>query len=128
MSPLFIFNHYLVWHYSIALQRILVIWKNMLWFTVHYFSIPLLLRSLFAPWKRMTESKGKGWDMEAIAGAIVINFFSRFLGALIRGILIGIGLATLAVEIGSIILVYAFWLTAPALVLILFVWGLFFVF
>lgn len=76
----------------------------------------------------MTESKGKGWDLEAIAGAIVINFFSRFMGAFVRSILIGIGLATLAVEAAAIVLVYAFWLIAPALIVILFVWGIFFIF
>lgn len=128
MSSLLIFNHYIVWHYSIALGLIANIWRNMLWFTIHYFSIPLLLRSLFAPWKRMTESKGRGFDLEAIAGAIVINFFSRLVGAIARGVLICIGLATLAVEFVSIALVFAVWLTAPALIVILFLWGLMFIF
>lgn len=128
MSVLLVFNHYLVWHYSIALSLIVKIWRNMLWFTVHYFSIPLLLRSLFAPWKRMTESKGKGFDLEAIAGAVVINVFSRLVGAIARSVLIGVGLATLLVEVVSIVFVYLLWLIAPFLIVILIIAGIFFIF
>ncbi len=128
MSVLTIFHHYLVWHYSTALGLILSIWKSMLWFTGHYFSLPLLAQSLFAPWKRMTESTEQGWDLEAIAGAVVINIFSRLIGAIVRSLLIVIGLATLIVEVVSIVFVYAFWLSAPALIIILIAWGVVFIF
>ncbi len=76
----------------------------------------------------MTESRGKGFDLEAIGAAIVIGFFSRFIGALARSVLILIGLATLAVELVSIVAVYAFWLTAPFLIIVLFIWGFLFIF
>ncbi len=124
MTSLLFLNHYLVWHYTIALWLILHIWKNMLWFTVHFFSIPLLLRSLFAPWKRMTETSGGKFDFEAIAGVVVIGFFSRLLGALVRGIIILIGLLALLIEVVSLLFIYIFWLTAPGLIVGLFVWGI----
>lgn len=72
----------------------------------------------------MTESKGRGWDFEAIAGAIVINIFSRLVGAVMRTAVILIGLMVLIIEILSIGFIYAFWLLAPGLIVILFIWGI----
>jgi hypothetical protein len=123
MTSLLFLNHYLVWHYTVALWLIAHIWKNILWFTVHFFSIPLLLKSLFAPWKRMTETTGGRFDFEAIAGVIVIGFFSRLVGALVRSFIVILGLLSLALEIISLPLVYLFWLTAPVLIVGLFIWG-----
>lgn len=124
MTSLFVLQYYFVWHYSVALKALWHLWRNFLWFTIHFFSIPLLLRSLFAPWKRMTEPAGKGWDFEAIAGSIVIGFFSRLVGATLRLILIVLGSIVLLLECIGLIVLYCFWLLAPFLIAIFLVWGI----
>jgi hypothetical protein len=55
---------------------------------------------------------------------LVIGFFSRLVGAIARLTLIAIGIATLIVELFAIVFVYIFWLLAPALIVVLFIWGI----
>lgn len=71
----------------------------------------------------MTESRNGSLDFEAIAGVIVIGAFSRLIGALVRGTIIIVGILTLLFEVVSIVLVYAFWLSSPLLIVVLLIWG-----
>lgn len=123
-----IVHHYILWHYTTALGEILHLSKNFIWFVTNFFSIPSLLRSLFSPWKRMTESRGSRFNFEDIAGYIIINLFSRLVGALVRIIIILIGLLFLIVVITTTILTYLFWIFAPALLLISLLYGLILIF
>lgn len=76
---------YLFWHYTEALKNILVIWRNYLIFFYHYFSISLLLSTLFHPWKRQYLAKTRpGFSLEEWATRITFNLFSKFIGALVR--------------------------------------------
>ena len=45
-SPLFILD-YLSWHYTRAFRDIGSVWLNFMWFILHFFSMPLFLRTLF---------------------------------------------------------------------------------
>src|SRR3989344_5618520 len=57
-----LFLKYIEWHFIAAPKEILKGWGNILWFGFNYFSVPLLLKTLFAPWRRITWSYGRGFD------------------------------------------------------------------
>lgn len=115
---------YFRWHYTAALTEMFHLWLNFLWFTIHFFSLPQLARSLFAPWKRMTEGRGNAWSFEDLASFVIINFISRLIGALLRTIIIVLGLIALILMITVGVVVYVFWILAPALLLILIASGI----
>lgn len=123
-----ILHHYILWHYTKALGEILHVWKNFFWFVFHFFSIPQLSRSLFSPWKRMTETRSKTFNLEDFAGYIIINLFSRIIGLILRSFIILIGVFCLFILCMGIITTYIFWFFAPAILLICMIYGLVLIF
>jgi hypothetical protein len=123
MLFLSIVHHYLLWHYSRAFLEIFHVWLNFLWFVVHFFSIPQLLRSLFSPWKRIVEGRGNKWSFEDLAAYVIIGFFSRLIGFFIRFTIILIGLLSLLFVVVAGFAVYFFWIAAPLIIIALFVFG-----
>jgi len=128
MFFLSIAHHYLLWHYSRAFYEMFRVWLNLLEFVVQFFSIPQLMRSWVAPWKRMTEERTKKWDFEDLAGVIIINILSRVVGALLRTIIICIGLVSLLITTVGGFVVYAFWVAAPLAIFLLLALGVGFLF
>jgi len=80
------------WYLYEMPQNILNIWKNFLLFNLNFFSIPLLLKTLFSHWKRYSWPYGRGFDLGRYMNVFFSNLISRFLGAIVRLILIIIGL------------------------------------
>lgn len=119
---------YFEWHYSTALKRIFHVWRNFFWFLVAFFSITQLLKSLFSPWKRITEERGKTFDLEDLAGFIIIGIISRFIGFILRFTIILIGLISLIILSVGLLATYVFWLAAPFLIPTIFFFGLVFIF
>lgn len=117
-------HHYFIWHYTRAFLEIFHVWLNLLWFVVHFFSLPQLMRSWVAPWKRMTEDRGEKWNLEALAGYIIINMFSRLVGAIMRTTIIALGLFALLLTIAGGLVVYTFWIFAPAVIIALLAFGI----
>ncbi len=117
MTP--VFFYYTLWHYSRAPRDILRIWMNFLWFFYNFFSIPLLLLSLFAPWERMDESYKKGLDLGAIGETIIVNMLMRIVGFVVRIFTIALGTtALIAVFVGGLAF-FLFWLMAPVMLVAL---------
>ena len=119
---------YFLWHYQKGLQAFLHVWTNLIWGVVHVFSIGNLARSLFSPWKRMTEKPRKKWDFDAIASALLINFVSRLLGMVLRLCIIFVGLFTLCLLLFIGVATMVVWVFAPIALFGLFGYGLFLIF
>ena len=128
MKLLSVVPYLFVWHYTTALTHFLILWKDFFWFVTNYFSFKVLFRTLFAPYKRLTEKYKGGLDIGDFFESIVINTLMRFIGFGIRVIVISLGiLALLGVfVIGLISLVV--WLVLPFLLVFIFFTGLFAVF
>ncbi len=124
MQWLVIFPGYFLWHYTTAFKNITHVWLNMLWFMNRLFSVPLLLRTLFSPWKRMTEDEKVGFNLERWAENVVANIMSRIVGAIVRLPIILLGIFALISTSIFGLLFYIFWVLAPVVVVALFLTGL----
>ena len=119
MLFLSIVHHYLLWHYSRAFLEIFHVWLNLLWFEVHFFSIPQLMTSWFSPWKRIVEVRRKRWNFEDLAGVIIIGLLSRIIGFILRTTVIALGLICLFITVIGGFIVYIFWVAAPIIIIAL---------
>lgn len=113
-----IISDYFRWHYGRAFGELFHVWLNFLWFIIHFFSLPQLARSLFSPWKRMTEEKQSGFSFENFAAYIVVNLLSRTVGFIMRGTVILIGLTILIGTVVTGLIVSLFWVTAPIVIIV----------
>lgn len=117
MVLLTIAHHYIIWHYSRALKEIWHVARNLMWFVVHFFSLPQLFRAYFAPFRRITEDRGQSFSFEDLAGYIIINLISRAIGFILRTVIIVCGAGCLLILCVSTFLLYLLWLAAPLTVI-----------
>src|SRR3989344_9375955 len=95
MSLLLLPLAYIFWHYTRAWTDLWRLATNYLWFLYHFFSIPLLLGTFFAPWKRLSDG-GKSKAMGGGFGRLIFNLMLRIVGVFARGAVVGIGIFSLA--------------------------------
>ncbi len=112
-----------LWYYTRGFIDVLSVWFNFMWFVTHFFSIPLLLRTLFSPWKRMTDD-GKPRSIEAYMEAFVMNVMSRIFGAFVRTAIIFVGILALCMGVAALGAVLVFWLFAPFILVYSFFYGI----
>ena len=124
MLFLSIVHDYFRWHYTRAFMELFHVWLNFLWFIVHFFSLPQLVRSWVAPWRRITEQRGRKWSLEDLASYLIIGFISRLIGFVLRTVVILLGLVALLLFTLAGFLMYVFWLVAPFAILGLFGLGI----
>ena len=112
-----IFTQYIQWHYSDQSRAILRGWRNFLKFNLHYFSILLLLKTLFSPWRRYHWAYGSRFDIKKNLQVLLSNLASRAIGAMIRFFLLAIGIIVEAFIffIGAVIILG--WLILPILLI-----------
>jgi len=112
-----IFFQWLSWQFFDVPGNILKAWGNFLRFNLNYFSIPLLLKTLFSSWRRYRVPYGKGFDIGRYFEAAFSNLLFRILGAAMRGFLIIIGLLVEIFIIFAGIIMFFGWLLFPALLI-----------
>ena len=115
--------YYIIWHYTKAWSDMARVIGNYLWFMGNFFSIGLLAKSLFSPWRRLSVSGGRGRE-ESFFGAIIINTLMRFVGFGIRAITIMAGVVAIFITIVVTCFAVLLWLVFPAVVFLLFFAGL----
>lgn len=115
MDLILYFLRYFVWHYTRAIHDLFYNWLNFIWFTFNFFSISLLFKTFFSPWKRLGEKRKGFFDFTFI----IIDIIMRLFGILMRtvAIIIGIIFTILVVLSGPLILLL--WIIWPAAILYL---------
>src|SRR4030065_184869 len=82
--------------------------------TVHYFSLPLLLPTLFSPWKRLVDDQPHvGFRPDIFFRQLTFNLISRSIGAVVRTFLLIIGTLTLFPAFFSGLAGFICWLVLP---------------
>lgn len=109
--------HYLYWHYFLAWRDGWQIYRDLLWFVNHFFSINLLVKTWFSPWRRLGETYRGGFNLSAWLAALVINLTMRLVGIIARTALITVGvLSWLLVFLSGLVSVFI-WLLLPLVLL-----------
>jgi len=104
---------YAKWHYGTGVRELVSVAGNFLWFVGNFFSFRLLARTLFAPWKRMGETYGEGFDFERIAGSFIVNSLMRAVGFATRAVVLVVGLASYLAMLAFCLALFLIWLLAP---------------
>lgn len=108
-----IFYRYWKWHYFDQPKILLKAWRNFLVFGINFFSIPLLLKTFFSPWHRYYVSYGRGFDFKVWAEAIFSNLIFRVLGAIVRVVVIVLGLLFEIFVFLAGLIIFLGWLVLP---------------
>ena len=112
-----IFLQYLSWQFLEVPANILRAWRNFLKFNLNYFSIPLLFKSFFSPWRRYSVPYGRGFDIRRFFETLISNLIFRFLGMIMRSFLIIIGLLVEVFIIFGGLTIFFGWLILPILLI-----------
>ena len=112
------------WYFLEQPWLILKAWRNLLKFNLNYFSIPLLLRTFFSPWRRYRLFCPKGFNLKTYLEVHFSNLISRSLGAILRFFLIIIGvLAEILIIFGGVI-IFVLWFLLPLILIMGLIFGL----
>lgn len=118
---------YFHWHYSRAIRHIFGISKNLVIFLWDFFSISLLIRTLFYSWKRDYIDKDNP-DSTTWYERLIFNVVLRCIGAGIRTVFIVLGvIGIVAIVLISTLVVIA-WLALPVILVVLVILGGVFIF
>lgn len=117
------------WYYFAAPKKLLKIWGNFLQFFILYFiPVPLLLKTLFAPWKRDIIRYGRGFEIKKYLEIFSLNIASRVFGAVFRIFVIAFALLVELVTVAGGFLFIACWLFWPLILISSFVPAIYFLF
>jgi len=123
MRVIFLASNYAVWHYTRGIHDVFIVWKNILWFIKEFFSINLLFKTFFKPWKRLQEKHYRSEGVSEFISNIIVNTLMRIVGIIIRSVVIITGLIFLIIYSLSGIFFFGFWFLLPILSLFLFITG-----
>ena len=109
-----LFAEFFTWWYSLGFVELLNKLSQLISGIWQKFSVPILLKTLFEPWRRIIEDAGG--SIQDKSRAFVDNLVSRFVGFSIRVIAIITALVLIIIaSIMSVVLIVA-WPLAPVLI------------
>ena len=124
MNTLAFVQEYMRWHYDEGVKEVWEFWKNLLRFGYHFFSILLLLKTLFTPLYRIHDKyEWRMMSLEPILESLALNGMSRVLGFIMRMVLIVVGLVFEAIVLIIGPILFIVWITLPALSIIMVLTG-----
>lgn len=104
---------YMKFHYGRAIRSIWQIVGNFMWFFYHFFSVPLLLRTLWKPWHKLEDTQTSRASIGSFFEKIIINAILRAFGFVVRICAVSVGLLfVIGVFITGLVFTI-FWIVAP---------------
>lgn len=108
---------WILWHFWEVPKFLVSVWNNYLFFSLNLFSVVLLLKTLFSPWRMGFWIYPKNFDIKGYFSVFISNMFSRIVGAIMRVFLIIFGsIFSLFVFVFGLIVIL-FWLLSPFIIL-----------
>ncbi|MCX6718596.1 MAG: hypothetical protein NTY81_03305 [Candidatus Staskawiczbacteria bacterium] len=105
------------WHFYEMPKFLLAVWKNYIMFALDYFSLPLLLKSFFAPWRKYRWNYPKGFDVGEFFSTLISNIFSRIIGAIMRIVLIIAGILFQIFVVLAGLIIFLLWILIPFIII-----------
>lgn len=106
------------WWYVLKPKELLAIFEKLLKKELSFFSMDLLLKTLFLPWKR-DEINTDNMSLQDKGRVFLMNLVSRLVGAVVRSGTIAVGISALvATMLGAFVLMTVF-LALPILSVVL---------
>lgn len=102
------------WWYTDGWRQRVQLVANRLDGTIDYFSIDLLLKTLFSPFRQISAGRVDG-SLEVQMRALIDKIFSRVIGMFIRLIILTIGGVTIALHILLGLIIVIMWGLIPLL-------------
>lgn len=109
---------WIAWHFYETPKFLFSVWKNYILFALNYFSILILIKSLFSPWRKYTWKYPKIVEFREFLNTLISNFFSRLLGAIMRVFLIIAGILSQVLIVFAGLIVFVLWFLVPIIVLV----------
>ena len=100
------------WWYTAGLRQRLKKISVRLDGTIDYFSMDLLVKTLFAPFRQISAGKVDG-SLEIKMRALIDRIFSRLIGAFVRSLLLVVGGVTIALQAVFALVMILVWLLGP---------------
>ena len=121
-----IFFEYIRWHYSRALLDLLGNIKNFLLFIYNFFSVGTLMSTFFSPWLGLGEKYKEGavLDFADHLSSFFVNTMMRFVGVIIRTIVILFGFICMLCGASVGILLVIVWILYPIVVILFLLSGI----
>lgn len=113
MHLLLFLPYYIRWHYGRALKDFYSNWLIFIEASFTYFSVSLLLKTLFAPWKRLQDEYKEGFHPKEFFQTAIINFIMRLVGFVCRGAVIILGIFVTTTIFIAGIFSFFLWLLFP---------------
>lgn len=109
---------FFAWWYGRGLKDLFAFLIALLNYLQNMFSVTTLLKTLFSPWKKMVEEKGRG--LQGLWYWILDNLISRGIGFVVRVIMILLFIMVFILFLVFSFVAIIFWIGMPAIVVISF--------
>lgn len=119
---------FLQWYFFDVPLFLLQAFKNFLRFGAYFFSIPVLIKTLFSHWHKFSWEYPRGFDLWKYIEVFLSNLISRVIGAVLRIVFILMGIIfEIFIFIGGIIVIFG-WFLVPILLFLGLMYGIRFLF
>ncbi len=109
---------WLVWHFKDAPKAMFFAWRDIFKFSFEFFSIAPLLKTIFKPWKRISDPYSGGIvNIVENLQAFILNSFSRLLGFLIKTVVIIAGLVFITLFFVFAVSTFLIWIILPIIII-----------
>ena len=124
MAILILSWQFVIWYYTAALFNFVKISRDFTWFLYHFFSIPILIPTLFSKWKRIGDVRTRKFDIADFFSVFIVNFIMRIVGFFIRSAVVVLGVISMILAIVVEVTLFVVWIFLPVIIVALFVMGM----